>query len=107
MDNYYINFSNIVYELYKIDWCQSHGITLKTIMNKILDYCEEEEDIPNYEAMRDYIQETGFDDSLYVSYKEFLIFEYQDESYIKSLLGDNPKLIKEYHKSLKDLKGAI
>lgn len=95
-----MTIKELCYELYKIDWKQNHGITLKFEEENLIDYFEGyhllefDEDYTYNQFIEDY----GYQGILYVCYDEFLDNEYTDKDYIKSLL---PEAL--YQKYLKDI----
>ena len=97
-----INISKLCYELYKIDWKHSHNITKDIEMDKIKDYYESLVDSDIEYTYDEYLEEFGYDGQIYVCYEEFCDNEYQDKQYMCQLL-DNEKLIKLYHKDIKNI----
>lgn len=95
--------SKYAYELYKIDWKHSHGITEEKELSCIKDYYnefEEEGEDEDY-SYEEYIEEYGYDGECFVCYDEFLDNEYIDGEYIEELIKDK-KLIKLYRKDIKE-----
>lgn len=91
------DIQKLAYELYKIDWKQSHMITPQVEKDALKDYYEgltnsDFDDEFNYE---EYIDEFGYDGQIYACYDEFLDSEFQDKEYMRSLIDDN-KLYMEY-----------
>lgn len=86
----------LCYELYKLDWKHSHGITKDIEMDSIKDYYEGLVDSDTTYSYNDYLEEFGYDGEIYVCFEEFLTSEYQDSCYMKSLLN-NDELIKRYN----------
>lgn len=95
--------SKYAYELYKIDWKHSYGITEDKELCYIKDYYDglAEENADEYYSYEEYIREFGYNGDCYVCYDEFLNYEYLDEKYIEELL-DNTELIKLYRKDIKE-----
>lgn len=92
--------SMLCYELYKVDWKQSHMITAKREMDAIKGYYESLKDMDESEYTYDnYLEEFGYGGELYACYEEFFENEYEDESYICNLLNDE-ELITLYKKAL-------
>lgn len=88
-----MNIRHLCYELYKLDWKQSHMITAEKEMASVKDYYAcladyEMEDESEY-SYTDYLEEFGYDGGeLYVCYEEFCDAEYHDKKYIRRLLSD-------------------
>lgn len=91
--------SKLCYELYKIDWKNSHMITKEREMDSIKDYYEGLVDNDTEYTYNDYLEEFGYDGELYVCYGEFCDIEYHDKEYMCSLL-DNEELIAMYYKDI-------
>jgi len=90
-------FRNLIYELYKIDWEKNHPEADKRQL--ILEMLANEDE----RNVEDCLFEDGYHGSLYVCFEEFLETEYKDKEYIKTLLGNDEKLIRMYEK----LEGVI
>lgn len=91
-----------IYELYKQDWIHEH-LSNQQIKDTIVDYFEGLVDSSEDFMFQDYIEEYGYiNGEVYSCYDEFMDNEYHDEEYIKSLLEDYPKLLKEYQKDYKE-----
>lgn len=101
-DSNIINISKLCYELYKIDWKHSHNITKDIEMDNIKNYYEGLIDNDTEYTYNEYLEEFGYDGQIYVCYEEFCDNEYQDKQYMCELL-DNEKLIKLYHKDIKNI----
>jgi len=95
-----MNISQYAYELYKIDWEQSHNISGKRKLEAYREYtqlCLEEEADPltmqysslSYSTFEDFLEEHGYHGELYVCYDEFLNAEYLDDGYMEYLLQDS------------------
>lgn len=77
----------IAYEMYKQDWLDAHTTkeqrlqSMQEYYNEFLteDYC--------YESYEEYLEERGFGGQIYACYAEFCEAEYQDEGYMRHLLG--------------------
>ena len=97
-----MKISHLCYELYKLNWEQSHEITTQHKKASIIDYYkglavgDYDEDYTH----DDYINDYGYDGELYVCYDEFLDSEYLDECYMLSLLNGDTKLIKLYYRDI-------
>lgn len=89
------NLTNLCYELYKVDWKRSHGITPEIEMDSIKNYYEYLANTDSDCTYDDYIFEFGYDCGLYVCYEEFCENEYLDWKYMIWLL-DNEQLIEMY-----------
>ena len=72
-----------LYEAYKQEWVEEN-VTAAMEEEAENEYEELSED---YASFNDYIEENGYQGSLYVCYEEFLDCEYQDEDWIKSHLN--------------------
>lgn len=79
---------HLCYELYKIDWERSHGITSQIKMDYIKDYYLGLSDDDSEYTYEDYLFEFGYNGELYACYNEFLENEYLDKEYICSLLDN-------------------
>ena len=86
-----INLPKLCYELYKLDWKHSHGITKDMEMDSIKDYYEGLVDSDSDYTYGDYIEEFGYNGEVYSSFSEFCDTEYLDEEYMRELL-DNENL---------------
>lgn len=82
----------LAYQLYKQDWIETHT-TANMRLFALRDYglykleCREIDEEPmSFEA---YINEYGYNGSLYVCYREFVDCEYLDRKYIEELLHDD------------------
>ena len=95
------NISRLAYELYKLDWKESHNITPEEEAFALKDYFEGLIDSPSNYTFAEYIEEFGYKGMLYVCYEEFCDAEYLEEEYIRSLLKDE-HLIKLYLEDLKE-----
>lgn len=87
--------TKLCYELYKIDWKRSHGITPQIEMDSIKDYYDGLVDADSDYNYDDYLNEFGYSGELYVCYEEFCENEYLDWKYMIWLL-DNEQLIEMY-----------
>ena len=85
----------LAYELYKIDWKQSHMITPEIEKDNLKDYYEGLVDFDGSYSYEDYVEEFGYNGEIYVRFEEFLDCEYQDADYIRELF-DNDALFVEY-----------
>lgn len=90
-----MTISELAYELYKVDWmkrvsseCQSE--TIKNYYNKL-----SEGEAPTDYSFENYLSDNGYNGELYCSYGEFIDCEYQDEEYMRELLGD--ELFEKYN----------
>lgn len=93
-----MNFRELCYELYKIDWESTH-ITQQIKMDNIKNFYEDGYRYC-YSSLEEYLCDIGYDCGIYACYDEFIDNEYQDTNYIRSLL-DNEKLFKEYLEDLR------
>jgi hypothetical protein len=93
-----MDISKLCYELYKIDWKHSHGITKDREMDSLKNYFEDVvfDDEYSYES---YLEDFGYEGQLYVCFDEFYDNEFQDEEYMCELL-DNEKLIDKYRQHI-------
>lgn len=90
------SFCRKCYELYKLDWMQSHGHSLTELMNifrkKAVDMtvagCLDSDVNAAFDQLYDDFWDQGFGGELYVCYEEFRDAEYLDEGYMKHLLSD-------------------
>ena len=87
----------LCYELYKIDWKKSHGITEKQEMDVVKGYFETQmsPDADEDYLFEEYLEDVGYGGELYVCFDEFVESEYADKKYIKTLL-DNHHLYNLY-----------
>ncbi len=90
-----MNITKLCYDLYKMDWKRSHGITAEVEMNYIRDYHYGLIDMEGDYTYDDYLLEFGYNGELYSCYEEFCECEYLDFSYMIWLL-DNEQLIEMY-----------
>ena len=94
-----MDIKRLCYELYKIDWKRSHGISDYIEMDYIKDYYE---NFANTEyTYDDYLDEFGYDGIIYVCYEEFCDVEYCDKKYMRELLK-NENLIKQYYADIRE-----
>lgn len=98
-----MNIRKLCYELYKIDWKQSHMITMEEEMNNLRRYYEMLISCENPYTYDDYLNEYGYEGTIYVCYEEFCQAEYLDMQYMCNLLSDND-LVKLYHSDIKTSK---
>ena len=89
----------LAYQLYKLDWMRR--ISTDRQMDKMKDYYEEcvttelnprtGDAEPQYTmSFEDYLWDTdGYDGELYTCFDEFIDNEYQDDDFMKALLGNN------------------
>ena len=97
------------YQLYKLDWLNSHGYTMEDIIYRVMSILDENDfDFKNFNMsgndaryVLDLLEEIGFNGEIYVCFDEFLNNEYQDEGYIMALL-DNEALFEEYLKDIEE-----
>ena len=92
------NISEKAYEKYQLDWIITHGYSLQNIFDIFkegyIEGCENGniddgtscKDDFNY--IKKYFEEHGFKGNIFVSYNEFLNYEYKDMKYMKSLLNE-------------------
>ena len=92
-----MNIKKLCYELYKLDWKQSHNITNETEKKVMRDY--QKYLIDDSYTYEDYIEEFGYDGNLYVCFEEFCDNEYHKTDYMCALLIDN-YLINMYYKDI-------
>lgn len=95
------------YELYKLDWKDSHNITSKIELEYIKDYYmstgfNEDDDCDMNYTYNDYLDEFGYNGELYANYNCFLDNEYFNSEYIIKLLN-NKSLIIEYYKDIQKM----
>ena len=97
-----MSISKLCYELYKVSWKDSHGITAEIEMDSIKNYYEYIIEF-GYDdcTYDDYLFEFGYDCGLYACYEEFCENEYLNWNYMFGLL-DNERLIEMY---VNDTKG--
>lgn len=90
------NIQELAYELYKVDWKQSHMITPEVEKDALMNYYEGllSSDFDEEYTFEEYINEFGYSYEIYASYKEFCETEFLDKDYMRKLL--NNKLFKEY-----------
>ena len=79
----------IAYELYKQDWIDSHT-TAEERLQSLQEYYDEflDGEYP-YGSYEEYLEERGFGGNIYACFPEFLDAEYQDEGYMRHLLGND------------------
>lgn len=96
-ENNIVDIKKLCYELYKIDWKHSHGITYQMEMDEIKNYYSDfQNSVSNY-TFDDYINDYGYAGMLYVCFDEFCENEYLDETYMCELLDDKNLIQIYYH----------
>lgn len=85
----------IAYEKYKLNWMSSRGYTLKDINELVMEWSDSKEEI-DFEG---YVMRHGFHGELWKDYMEFLDEEYQNTSYMESILSEE-EFEKYWKKSL-------
>lgn len=86
MDNWMMK--ELAYELYKQDWIDGHTtpeMRLRSMQQYYEDFLSTDVPYPTYE---EYLQDVGFDGNIYACFEEFVANEYENEEYMKYLLGD-------------------
>lgn len=88
-----MDIRKIAYQRYQLAWMLTHGITVQDIYKACAEAANEniEDKGPNAtfkaDDFRDYLEEHGFGSgSLWVCFDEFMGCEYQDKSYMRSIL---------------------
>lgn len=95
-----MNIKKLCYELYKIDWKNSHGITYQMEMDEVKNFYMHFESHDIYDSFKDYLFECGYVEGIiYVCFDEFCENEYLDETYMCELLDDK-KLIQYYYQDI-------
>lgn len=89
-----MNIKKTAYELYKIDWVNTH-ITAKEKIEVLRDFYLGLVDDELIYSFEDYLEEFGYFGKLYVCFEEFCETEYLMEDYMKELLKEEA-LIKLY-----------
>ena len=84
-------FERFCYNLYKMDWIGKHiphCVQLRVYGEYFQSMLWEDRDPLNHleYSFEEYIEEYGFDGQVYSCFEEFLDTEYQDSSYMQSLL---------------------
>ena len=111
----YTDIQKTAYEKYKLDWMIRHGYTLSDLMEIFTDLAgeqieEEPDNIPINgsetilfadKLRRHFLDDVGFNGSIYVCMDEFLENEYCDFHYMSQLLtvAEFNEVIKEYLES--------
>lgn len=102
----------LAYELYKLDWMRR--ISADRQMDKMKDYYEEcvtiglnpytgDAELQYTMSLEDYLNDTdGYDGELSACFEEFIDNEYQDEGFMKTLLGGNNNLYQAYLEDIKN-----
>lgn len=96
MENY---ICEMLYALYAQDWIDENTTPEMRLQNirEYYDYCKEcvdnEEDVETY---KDYLDEFGFNGSIYVCYEEFCDEEFYDVEFVRHLLKDDKALMDLY-----------
>jgi hypothetical protein len=84
-----------IYELYQLDWLMSHGYSLfdvvRGIASEAVEVDRENDGIDSIKqnvecGIHTWMESVGLDDTCWACYDEFFDYEYQDASYIKSLV---------------------
>lgn len=83
-----MNIKKIAYELYKLDWKNSH-ITSEIEMNSLREYALTSFYGQSDYTYEDYLEDTGYNGELYVCFDEFVDNEYQDKDYMIHLFRSN------------------
>ena len=91
-----MNIKKRVYERYQTWWMMSHDIKV-TDISLLAD--EWRADAEEYQTFADYIEEQGFDGSIWACFEEFISAEYLDMEFVSMLLPEDA-LYKEYLKDL-------
>ena len=90
------------YELYRLQWMQTHGYTRIDIMKKLDESQRNNKEKKVSKLFEDEFEDEGFNGSLWVCFEEFCDFEFKDKEYIRELLSvnkpDNEKYLKAYEK---------
>lgn len=99
LEDFFKVFQEKCYELYKIDWIQSHILSdrfFEKYQQYVLDYQWDLLDgwdmdywTENKPSFDEWLFENGFDGEIYVCFNEFIEYEYLDENYMKELLTSN------------------
>lgn len=77
------------YSMYQMEWMLRHGITLANIDEMVSELFRlKAQDPEDKTTFSEYIEEYGFSEMIWVCFEEFLECEYQDASYVKTLLSD-------------------
>jgi hypothetical protein len=97
-----MEITKLCYELYKLDWEQTHEITTQHKKASMIDYYKglANGDYDEEYTYDEYINDCGYNGELYVCYDEFLDSEYLDEEYILALLNGDINLIKLYYRDI-------
>ena len=84
-----------IYELYQLDWLMSHGYSLfdvvRGIASEAVEVDRENDGIDSIKrnvecGIHTWMESVGLDGACWACYDEFFDYEYQDASYIKSLV---------------------
>lgn len=76
------------YEKYRLSWMLSHGFTLSDLLRELYTY-QGDVFAPLPELFSEWEADEGFSSgSIWACFDEFLNAEYQDESFMKTLLTD-------------------
>lgn len=90
------------YQLYKLDWLKSHGYTLDDVLKKVWTIINHIDfDIEVEADLLDAFEEVGFNGEIYACFDEFIDNEYQDNQYMKCLLGSTES--DDYKAYIKDI----
>ena len=83
-----MNFRELFYEIYKLDWKRTHIIFPQREADALVDFYEDKKagNIDENMSVADYIEEYGYSGELYASYDEFLENEYLDGGYMNYLV---------------------
>ncbi len=89
------------YELYRLDWMQSHGHTVNELVREIINYAREDDEWPDNvmtddgidEAFAVWEQDIGLGGEIWACFDEFLDAEYQDADYMTKLLKSHHDLL--------------
>ena len=76
----------IAYNKYIVDWMLQRGYTIQDIIFKLSDIQNSNSTYTIEECFDDFEICTGFNGQVWVSYSEFLDYEYLDDPYMKNLL---------------------
>ena len=89
-----------IYELYQLDWLMSHGYSLLDVVRgmaiEAIEADRLDEGTDSIPEMVDlgisaWMESVGFGGACWACYDEFFDYEYQDSSYIKSLIKRQPR----------------
>lgn len=83
-----MTFKQMCYEFYKYQWKQENGITAEDDKALLQEYYSDVTFDRDAYTFEDYLNDVGYNGSLYACFGEFCENEYLDDDYMQNLLND-------------------